>query len=93
MSKFGLDENDVRRIVGEELQKKTNENQSGWDRALSSSLRRVNKEVESLKTTIANMNNQSGWDKALGSGLRRLDKEMVALKSRVDMLEARINNP
>tara|TARA_B000000437_G_scaffold210496_1_gene180486 strand:+ start:1885 stop:2166 length:282 start_codon:yes stop_codon:yes gene_type:complete len=91
MSKFGLDENDVRRIVGEELQKKTNENQSGWDIALSSDLRRVNKEVKSLKTKVDNMNNQSGWDRALSSDLRRLNKEIEGLKSRVDMLEARIN--
>jgi len=93
MSKFGLDENDVRRIVGEELQKKTNENQSGWDRALGASLRQVDKEVESLKTKIANMNKKSSLDIALGSDLRRLNKELNSLKSRVDMLEERINNP
>lgn len=91
MSKFGLDENDVRRIVGEELQKKTNENQSGWDRALGASLRQVDEEVKSLKKKIANMNNQSGWDRALSSDLRRLNKEIEDLKSRVDMLEERIN--
>jgi len=91
MSKFGLDENDVRRIVGEELQKKTNENQPGWDRALGASLRQVDEEVKSLKKKIANMNNQSGWDRTLSSDLRRLNKEIEDLKSRVDMLEERIN--
>jgi hypothetical protein len=64
MSKFGLDETDVTRIVGKELQslktavQENNDNianmnnQTGWDRALGSSLRRLNQEIINLKAKV-----------------------------------------
>ena len=57
MSKFGLDENDVNDMISpiktsvEENTKKIA--QSGWDRALGSSLRRLNKRVQDLQAEIA----------------------------------------
>ena len=49
--------------------------------------------VEENTKTIANMNNQTGWDRALGSSVRRLNQEIINLKAKVEILEARINNP
>lgn len=61
MSKFGLDENDVNDMISpiktsvEENTKKiaNMNNQTGWDRALGSSLRRLNKRVQDLQAEIA----------------------------------------
>ena len=65
MSKFGLDETEVTRIVGKELQSlktavqenKDNitnmNNKSGWDRALQSSLRRLDVKLQTLQAEIA----------------------------------------
>ena len=61
MSKFGLDENDVNAMISpiktsvEENTKKiaNMNNQTGWDRALGSSVRRLNKRVQDLQAEIA----------------------------------------
>ena len=61
MSKFGLDENDVNDMISP-IKTKVEENtknianmnnQSGWDRALGSSLRTLNKRVNGLQAEIA----------------------------------------
>lgn len=73
---FGLEEDEVKQIVDSRVKLK-------YGNTLAM--------VENNRAMIDKK--QSGWDTALGSGLRRLDKELEALKSRIDMLEARINNP
>lgn len=75
---FGLEEDEVKQIVDSRVQLK-------YGNTLAM--------VQKNRDMIDDSKKQSGWDRALGSGLRRLDKELEALKSRIDMLEARINNP
>jgi hypothetical protein len=61
MYKFGLDENDVNATISpiktsvEENTKKiaNMNNQTGWDRTLASSVRRLNKRVQDLQAEIA----------------------------------------
>jgi hypothetical protein len=78
MSKFGLDETDVKNIVDVHV-----ENKYGNTLAM----------VQKNREMIDKPNNQSGWDRTLGSSLRLLNQEIINLKAKVEILEERINNP